>query len=113
MPNFEWCCILSQFYKRSVAQYEKDLTSVVHSLILSISENDLHFVKSGPCNASCLKFSLVKLLRLSGYDAAVCVARWQGSGKVPGGMPFTSILLNLYFIEFGFFFHAVFLLLGA
>ncbi|VVA12478.1 PREDICTED: [Prunus dulcis] len=73
------------FYKRSVAQYEKDLTSVVHSLILSISENDLHFVKSGPCNASCLKFSLVKLLRLSGYDAAVCVARWQGSGKVPGG----------------------------
>lgn len=87
-----------------MAQYEKDLASVVHSLILSISENDLHFVKSGPCNASCLKFSLVKLLRLSGYDAAVCVARWQGSGKVPGGMPFTSILQNLYFIEFGFFF---------
>ncbi|XP_061996996.1 uncharacterized protein LOC133714758 [Rosa rugosa] len=72
-------------YKCSVAQYENDLASVVHSLILSISENNLHLVKSGPCNASCLKFSLVKLLRLSGYDAAVCSARWQGSGKVPGG----------------------------
>ncbi|TQD85169.1 hypothetical protein C1H46_029257, partial [Malus baccata] len=32
-----------------------------------------------------IKFALVKLLRLSGYDAAVCAARWQGSGKVPGG----------------------------
>ncbi|KAM1020013.1 hypothetical protein ACFX13_042063 [Malus domestica] len=73
------------FFKRSVGQYESDLTSVVHSSILSISENDLNFDKSGQCNSSCLKFALVKLLRLSGYDAAVCAARWQGSGKVPGG----------------------------
>ncbi|KAL6126630.1 hypothetical protein ACLB2K_074676 [Fragaria x ananassa] len=74
-----------KFYKCSVAQYESDLASVVHSLILSISENDRHLVKSGPCNASCLKSTLVKLLRRSGYDAAVCSARWHGSGKVPGG----------------------------
>ncbi|TXG49787.1 hypothetical protein EZV62_025662 [Acer yangbiense] len=73
------------FYKRSVPQYESDLMSVVHSLILSIKETDLHFVKSGPCNASCIRYALVKLLRLSGYDAAVCSTRWQGSGKVPGG----------------------------
>ncbi|CAF1808725.1 BnaC04g05810D [Brassica napus] len=26
-----------------------------------------------------------KLLRLSGYNAAVCSSRWQGGGKVPGG----------------------------
>ncbi|WRX11753.1 Protein of unknown function PDDEXK-like - like 4 [Theobroma cacao] len=50
-----------------------------------MSETDLHFVKSGSCNASCIGFSLVKLLRLSGYDAAVCASRGQGSGKVPGG----------------------------
>ena len=75
-----------QFYKRSVPQYESDLMSVVHSLILSIKETDLHLVKSGPCNASCIRYALVKLLRLSGYDAAVCSTRWQGSGKVPGGM---------------------------
>ncbi|KAL6980531.1 hypothetical protein U1Q18_022170 [Sarracenia purpurea var. burkii] len=50
----------------------------------SINETDLHLIKSGPCNASCIRFSLVKLLRLSGYDAAVCASRWQGSGKVPG-----------------------------
>ncbi|XVF75339.1 hypothetical protein PTKIN_Ptkin13bG0180100 [Pterospermum kingtungense] len=73
------------FSKHSVGQYEVDLASVVHSLILSISETDLHFVKSGLCNASCIRYSLVKLLRLSGYDAAVCASRWQGSGKVPGG----------------------------
>jgi hypothetical protein len=86
-----------------VAQYENDLASVVHSLILSITEKDLHLVKSDPCNASCLKFSLVKLLRLSGYDAAVCSARWQGSGRVPGGMPFITFA-KPYLIESGFLF---------
>lgn len=68
--------------------------SVVNSLMLSINEIDLHLGKSGPCNASCIRFLLVKLLRLSGYDAAVCASRWQGSGKVPGGM-LTSDLLML------------------
>uniref|UniRef100_A0A6N2NCF5 DUF506 domain-containing protein n=1 Tax=Salix viminalis TaxID=40686 RepID=A0A6N2NCF5_SALVM len=73
------------FYKRTVAQYESDLLPIVHSLVQLIKESDLHHVKSGPCNASCINFSLVKLLRLSGYDAAVCASKWQGSGKVPGG----------------------------
>lgn len=101
MQNFEWWFwVVLQFFKRSMARYESDLTSVVHSLILSISENDLNFDKSGQCSSSCLKFALVKLLRLSGYDAAVCAARWQGSSKVPGGMPFISILQKPYFVEF-------------
>nr|XP_017223425.1 PREDICTED: uncharacterized protein LOC108199913 [Daucus carota subsp. sativus] len=72
-------------YKLSMDQYERDLLSVVDSLMQSISEIDLHLVKPGPCNASCIRYSLVKLLRLSGYDAAVCSSKWQGSGKVPGG----------------------------
>lgn len=73
------------YYKLSADQYESNLLSVVNSLLLSINETDVHLVKSGPCNASCIRFSLVKLLRLSGYDAAVCASKWQGSGKVPGG----------------------------
>ncbi|KAA8534204.1 hypothetical protein F0562_031603 [Nyssa sinensis] len=73
------------YYKLSMDQYESDLLSVVNSLLLSINETDLQVVNSGPCNASCIRFSLVKLLKLSGYDAAVCASRWQGSGKVPGG----------------------------
>ncbi|KAJ9175721.1 hypothetical protein P3X46_014249 [Hevea brasiliensis] len=73
------------FYRHSGAQYESDLLSLVHSLMVSIKETDLRLVKSGPCNASCIRFSLVKLLRLAGYDAAVCTSRWQGGGKVPGG----------------------------
>ncbi|KAK3232159.1 hypothetical protein Dsin_004040 [Dipteronia sinensis] len=56
---------MKQFYKRFVPQYESDLMSVVYSVILSTKETDLHFVKSGSCNASCI--------------------RWQGSGKVPVG----------------------------
>ncbi|KAG7033056.1 hypothetical protein SDJN02_07109 [Cucurbita argyrosperma subsp. argyrosperma] len=73
------------FYKNPVSQYESDLLSVVHSLTLSMNEKALNVNKSGPCNASCIRFALVKLLRLSGYDAAVCTTRWQGAGKVPGG----------------------------
>ncbi|XP_047327619.1 uncharacterized protein LOC124931238 [Impatiens glandulifera] len=76
------------FYKHSGedGEYEKELTSVINSLILSIvKETDLHI--SSPCKAaSCLRFYLVKLLRLSGYNAAVCVSKWKGNGKnVPGG----------------------------
>lgn len=73
------------FYKNPVSQYESDLLSVVHSLTLSMNAKDLNMNKTGPCNASCIRFVLVKLLRRSGYDAAVCTTRWQGAGKVPGG----------------------------
>ncbi|KAM7265766.1 hypothetical protein ACFE04_003449 [Oxalis oulophora] len=75
----------TSFSNMLVAQYESDLLSIVNSLMLSINDSDLHSVKSGPCNASCIRYSLVKHLRLSGYDAAVCASKWQGSGKVPGG----------------------------
>ncbi|KAF2577562.1 hypothetical protein F2Q68_00001698 [Brassica cretica] len=66
-------------------QHETEVLSAVRTLMLSIKEKDLHSVKSGTCNASCIRFYLAKLLRLSGHNAAVCSARWQGSGKVPGG----------------------------
>lgn len=73
------------YHKLVVDHHQHDILSAVNSLALSITERDLHNVKSGLCNASCIRFSLVKLLRLSGYDAGVCTSRWQGSGKVPGG----------------------------
>lgn len=73
------------FFKRSVDQFESDLLSVVHSLLLSMAHTDLQFVKSGICNGSCIRYSLVKLLRSSGYDAAVCGSKWQGCNRVPGG----------------------------
>ncbi|KAJ4786138.1 DUF506 family protein (DUF506) [Rhynchospora pubera] len=72
-------------YKRSMDQQETDLLSVVHSLLLSIEECDLHTVKEGYCNFSCVRHSLVKLLKSSGYDASVCVSKWQTLDKVPGG----------------------------
>ncbi|KAK9700123.1 hypothetical protein RND81_08G218700 [Saponaria officinalis] len=73
------------FFKRSVDQYESDLQSVVHSLLLSMGDKHLQLVKSGLCNGSCIRYALVKLLKSSGYDAAVCASKWQGINKVPGG----------------------------
>ncbi|KAJ7971272.1 Protein of unknown function (DUF506) [Quillaja saponaria] len=73
------------FCKLSMAQYESDLLSVVHSLLLSMNETNLQSINFNPCYASCIRFYLVKLMRLSGYDAGVCASKWQGSGKVPGG----------------------------
>ncbi|CAL0308292.1 unnamed protein product [Lupinus luteus] len=75
-----------QICKLSVAAHESDLLSTVHSLIRSMNEIDLQsMMNSGPCYASCIRFYLVKLMKLSGYDAGVCASKWQGSGKVPGG----------------------------
>lgn len=72
--------------KKPVDQYESNLLSVVVSLLLtSMKDGDLHAVKSGPCNSSCIKYSLVKLLRLLGYDSGVCSSKWPGNGKVPAG----------------------------
>ncbi|XP_058109646.1 uncharacterized protein LOC131252893 [Magnolia sinica] len=72
-------------HKHTVDQYRSNLLLTIHSLILSLNEMDLHDAKAGPCNAGCIRQSLVKLLRLSGYDTAVCISKWQGFGKVPGG----------------------------
>ncbi|XP_015962992.1 uncharacterized protein LOC107486932 [Arachis duranensis] len=71
--------------KLSVTQHESDLFSAVHSLIRSMNESNLQGMNSGPCYASCIRFYLVKLMKLSGYDAGVCASKWQASGKVPGG----------------------------
>lgn len=67
-------------------QREIQLLSVVQSMILSINEANLNFAKVKACNASCFRQKLVSLLRFSGIDAGVCISKWQGSGKVPGGM---------------------------
>ncbi|XP_010534499.1 PREDICTED: uncharacterized protein LOC104810030 [Tarenaya hassleriana] len=74
-----------QFLKYSMAPYEADVLSAVRSQLFAIRGKDLHSVKTGTCNASCIRFYLAKLLRLSGYNAAVCSARWQPADKVPGG----------------------------
>jgi uncharacterized protein (TIGR01615 family) len=74
-----------QICKRSVTQHESDLIPVVHSLIRSIKETNLEMMNSGPCYASCIRFYLAKLMRLSGYDAGVCTSKWQPIGKIPGG----------------------------
>ncbi|KAK6933176.1 Protein of unknown function PDDEXK-like [Dillenia turbinata] len=73
------------YHKHSMDQSESDVLSVVWSLVQSISEKDFQFVNTSSCNASCIRFLLVKLLRLSGYDAALCASKWQGCSKVPGG----------------------------
>ncbi|KAI9085671.1 hypothetical protein K1719_032514 [Acacia pycnantha] len=74
-----------QICKLPAVQYESDLLSVVHSLILIMNEANLQSINSSPCYGSCIRFYLVNLLRLAGYDAGVCASKWQASGKVPGG----------------------------
>ncbi|CAM8965139.1 unnamed protein product [Rhodiola kirilowii] len=73
------------YCRHSADQYERNLISVVQSLLLSISVAELKAIPSAACNACCIRFYLVKLLRISGYDAAVCSTKWKGRRKVPGG----------------------------
>uniref|UniRef100_A0A453GW38 Plant-specific domain TIGR01615 family protein n=1 Tax=Aegilops tauschii subsp. strangulata TaxID=200361 RepID=A0A453GW38_AEGTS len=72
-------------YKQAGDEKENELLSVVHSLLFSIHETELQDFVRGQCTGSCIRHLLVKLLRYSGYDAAVCVSKWQGFDKIPGG----------------------------
>ncbi|KAL0929183.1 hypothetical protein M5K25_001127 [Dendrobium thyrsiflorum] len=71
--------------KNSVEQSVSALSSSVQSLLLSINDSDLLSCIGSQCNGGCIRQSLAKLLRLSGFDASVCQSKWQGFGKVPGG----------------------------
>jgi len=64
---------------------QNELLSMVHSLLFSIHGSELQCFKRGQCSGSCIRHLLVKLLRYSGYDAAVCTSKWHGFDKIPGG----------------------------
>lgn len=83
------CRVCLKILKHSKEQYDHGIIPIVHSFLLHMSEVDLHVMQSGICNASCIRFHLVKLLRKAGYDASVCSTKWQRSGNVPGGMLFS------------------------
>lgn len=72
-------------YKQAGDEKENELLSVVHSLLFSIHESELQPFIRGQCTGSCIRHLLVKLLRYAGYDAAVCISKWQGFDKIPGG----------------------------
>ncbi|CAO2196026.1 unnamed protein product [Urochloa humidicola] len=71
--------------KQGGDENENELLSMVHSLLFSIHESELQAFKRGQCSGGCIRYLLVKLLRHSGYDAAVCTSKWQGFDKIPGG----------------------------
>ncbi|KAG0450416.1 hypothetical protein HPP92_026704 [Vanilla planifolia] len=71
------------------------MLSTVQSLLLSIDDTNLLSANVDRCNCSCIRQSLVKLLRLNGYDAALCISTWQGFGNVPGGdHEYIDVILN-------------------
>ncbi|CAO2167876.1 unnamed protein product [Urochloa humidicola] len=72
-------------FKQGGDDRENELLSMVHSLLFSIHESELQSFKRGQCSDTCIRHLLVKLLRYSGYDAAVCTSKWQGFDKIPGG----------------------------
>jgi hypothetical protein len=72
-------------YKQGGDDRENELLATVHSLLFSIHELELQDFKRGQCSGSCIRHLLVRLLRYSGYDAAVCTSKWQGFDKIPGG----------------------------
>jgi hypothetical protein len=81
-------------YKQAGDEQEHEMLSVVHSLLFSIHESELQAFIRGQCTGSCIRHLLVKLLRYAGYDAAVCVSKWQGFDKIPGGKPLSFMLYS-------------------
>ncbi|KAI5066531.1 hypothetical protein GOP47_0019155 [Adiantum capillus-veneris] len=86
LPNGPKLLEALQALKYIASPCEKELLTVLTKLSLSIKEIDLVCQKPATdCKGGCIRRLLVKHLRLSGYDAAVCSAKWTNSGKVPGG----------------------------
>ncbi|KAK3163146.1 hypothetical protein QOZ80_1BG0098210 [Eleusine coracana subsp. coracana] len=82
-------------YKQGGDEKENELLSTVHSLLFSIHEPELQAFKRGQCSGSCIRHLLAKLLRYSGYDAAVCSSKWQGFDKIPGGdHEYIDVIMN-------------------
>ncbi|KAL6853323.1 hypothetical protein ACP4OV_019352 [Aristida adscensionis] len=82
-------------YKQGGDEKENELLSMVHSLLFSIHESELQAFRKGQCSGSCIRHLLVKLLRYSGYDAAVCTSKWQGFDKIPGGdHEYIDVIMN-------------------
>ncbi|KAJ0962439.1 hypothetical protein J5N97_030267 [Dioscorea zingiberensis] len=89
-------------YKHAMDQHECDFSSTVHSLLLSMSETDFHYTKGKQCNASCIRQFLVKLLRLSGYDAAICTSNGRVVAKfLEGRESYDAILASLPVVYVG------------
>eukprot|EP00249_Psilotum_nudum_P022990 c28715_g1_i3 orf=691-1884(-) len=65
---------------------EKEIASILTTLILVVNESELfcQFDKTG-CKGACIRRLAVKHLRMSGYNASICISKWQNTGKVPGG----------------------------
>jgi len=85
MLELTFCTLHFQMYKQAGDEKENELLSVIHSLLFSIHESELQPFIRGQCTSSCIRHLLVKLLRYAGYDAAVCVSKWQSFDKIPGG----------------------------
>ncbi|KAL5226919.1 hypothetical protein ABZP36_015184 [Zizania latifolia] len=82
-------------YKQGGDEKQNELLCKVHSLLFSIHESELLAFKRGQCSGGCIRHLLVKLLRLSGYDAAICVSKWQGFDKIPGGdHEYIDVMIN-------------------
>lgn len=84
-------CLLQSFTAAHGA-LERELLAEVKRLVLTINEEtDLMCNPRGKeCKGGCTKRFVVKHLKALGYKAAVCNSRWQGSGRVPGGISSSS-----------------------
>lgn len=86
LPNGPKLLEALQALKYNVTPSEKELLTILTKLSLFIKEIDLVCQKPATdCKGGCIRRLLVKHLRLSGYDAAVCSTKWSNSGRVPGG----------------------------
>ncbi|MCO5570245.1 hypothetical protein L7F22_023964 [Adiantum nelumboides] len=86
LPNGPKLLETLQALKYNASPHERELLTILTKLSLSIKEIDLVCQQPATdCKGGCIRRLLVKHLRLSGYDAAVCSAKWSNSGKVPGG----------------------------
>lgn len=74
-----------QVLTKAQSAQERELLSDVQGLLLTANESGDLMCDDDGCKGACIKWFVVKHLKVAAYAAAVCKSKWVSAGRVPGG----------------------------
>lgn len=74
-----------QVLTRAQGAQERELLGDVQRVLLSANEGVDLMCDEVRCKGACIKWFVVKHLKVASYGASVCKSKWASAGRVPGG----------------------------
>jgi uncharacterized protein (TIGR01615 family) len=74
-----------QMLTKAQSAQERELLTDVQRLLLTANESGDLICDDDGCKGACIKWFVVKHLKMASYAASVCKSKWVSAGRVPGG----------------------------